>query len=198
MSARKWIRIAVVTVTLVSFLSMTTACYGPFNLTHNLYKWNSHLKGTKEVGAKWMRGLVFPLLIPFYLLAAVGDAMAFNSIEFWGGENPVRSTREGEDGRTRVVRAGDRTMTLTFAEDGNSAHVTYAKAGAVYKKADIIQAGSGYQLLDELGEPLYSAELSKDGGINLLDRDCQLVHTVSPEQLNIAASRLATLEAETN
>src|SRR2546430_8064361 len=68
MSVRKWIRIALVAATLVSFLSMTSACYGPFNLTRNLYKWNSQLKGTKEIGAKWMRGLVFPLLIPFYLL----------------------------------------------------------------------------------------------------------------------------------
>ncbi|OLB56568.1 MAG: DUF3332 family protein [Nitrospirae bacterium] len=198
MSVRKWIRIALVAATLVSFLSMTSACYGPFNLTRNLYKWNSQLKGTKEIGAKWMRGLVFPLLIPFYLLAAVGDAVVFNFIEFWGGTNPVRSAQEGEDGRTRIVRAGDRTMTLTFAEDGNSAHVTYAKAGEVYKKAEIIRTGSGYQLLDEKGVPLYSAELSNGGGINLLDRDCQLVHAVSPEQLNIAASRLATLEAETN
>ncbi|TLY37510.1 MAG: DUF3332 family protein, partial [Nitrospirae bacterium] len=81
MSVRKWIRIALVAATLVSFLSMTSACYGPFNLTRNLYKWNSQLKGTKEIGAKWMRGLVFPLLIPFYLLAAVGDAVVFNFIE---------------------------------------------------------------------------------------------------------------------
>ena len=198
MSVRKWVRPAVVSVTLVSFLSLTTACYGPFNLTRNLYKWNSQLRGTKEIGAKWMRGLVFPLLIPFYLLAAVGDAVVFNFIEFWGGTNPVRSTREGEDGRTRVVRAGDRTMTLTFAEDGNSAHVTYAKAGEVYKKAEIIQASSGYQLLDENGKSLYSAELSKDGGINLLDRDCQLVQAVSPEQLNVAASQFAAQEVETN
>jgi hypothetical protein len=198
MSVCKWIRIALVTVTLVSFLSVTTACYGPFNLTRNLYKWNSQLKGTKEIGSKWMRGLVFPLLIPFYLLAAVGDAVVFNFIEFWGGQNPIRTTHEGEDGRTRVVRAGDTTMTLTFAEDGNSAHVTYAKAGEVYKKAEIIQTGSGYELLDENGEPLYSAELSKDGGMNLLDRDCQLVQAVSPEQLNIVASQFATLEVETN
>src|SRR5256885_950021 len=89
-------------------------------------------------------------------------------------------------------------LSMTSAEDGNSAHVTYAKAGEVYKKAEIIRTGSGYQLLDEKGVPLYSAELSNGGGINLLDRDCQLVHAVSPEQLNIAASRLATLEAETN
>lgn len=198
MSVRQGIRIALVAVTLVSFLSLTTACYGPFNLTRNLYKWNSQLRGTKEVGAKWMRGLVFPLLIPFYLLAAVGDAVVFNFIEFWGGTNPVRSAREGEDARTRVVRAGDRTMTLTFAEDGNSAHVIYAKAGEIYKKAEIIRAGSGYELMDENGAPLYSAELSIDGGINLLDRDCQLVQAVSPEQLNVAASRFAALEVETN
>lgn len=197
MSVRRGIRIALVSITLVGFLSLTTACYGPFNLTRNLYKWNSQLRGTKEIGGKWMRGLVFPLLIPFYLLAAVGDAVVFNFIEFWGGTNPVRSAREGEDGLTRVVRAGDRTMTLTFAEDGNSAHVTYAKAGEVYKKAEIIQAGGGYQLLDENGAPLYSAELSKDGGINLLDRDCQLVRAVSPEQVDMAASQFAGLEVET-
>jgi len=42
-----------------SFLTVTTACYGPFNLTRNVYHWNSGIKDRGEVSDKRMKEFVF-------------------------------------------------------------------------------------------------------------------------------------------
>ncbi|MDE3051568.1 MAG: DUF3332 family protein, partial [Nitrospirota bacterium] len=42
-----------------SFLTVTTGCYGPFNLTRSVYHWNSIIKGSSEVNEKWMKEFVF-------------------------------------------------------------------------------------------------------------------------------------------
>ena len=43
---------------LASFMSVTSACYGPFNLTRNVYHWNSEIKGSGEVNEKWIKEIV--------------------------------------------------------------------------------------------------------------------------------------------
>ena len=72
-------------VALVALGLLVSGCYGPFNLTRRLYQWNS------QVGDKWEKELVFLLLValPVYELTALGDAIVFNSMEFWTGRNPV-------------------------------------------------------------------------------------------------------------
>ena len=64
-------------VALIGFLGTTTACYGPFNLTKSLYKWNGQIKGSGQVTAKWMQELVFLGLavLPVYEFALLGDAL---------------------------------------------------------------------------------------------------------------------------
>jgi len=46
MSGSTIIRKAVALAVIASFMSLTTACYGPFNLTRNVYHWNSEIKGS--------------------------------------------------------------------------------------------------------------------------------------------------------
>ena len=71
--------------------SMTSACYGPFNLTRNIWHWNGSIEN------KWGREGVFLVLaiIPVYGICMLGDAIIFNSIEFWGGENPIKPSAMG-------------------------------------------------------------------------------------------------------
>ena len=38
---------------LAALLATTSACYGPFNLTRSVYKWNGNVKGSGEVNEKW-------------------------------------------------------------------------------------------------------------------------------------------------
>lgn len=66
---------------------LLTGCTGPFQLTKNLHKWQTSPEN------QWGDEAIFLgcVILPIYGLAALGDAVIFNSIEFWGGENPIKS-----------------------------------------------------------------------------------------------------------
>ncbi len=70
---------------LVAFLGSSTGCYGQFALTKKLHDWNGSL------GDKWVESLVFWgfLIVPIYAVSTFGDAVVFNVIEFWTGNNPM-------------------------------------------------------------------------------------------------------------
>ena len=81
--------------------SLTQGCYGPFNATRNLWHWNGQVEG------KWGQEFVFLLLniIPAYGLFMLGDALIFNSIQFWGGDNPIKLTADAPHAETDQVAA---------------------------------------------------------------------------------------------
>lgn len=189
-------RVAIAVVLLIGFLSATTACYGPFNLTKTLHKWNGQIKGSGQVTDKWMRELVFLglVILPVYEFAALGDAIIFNSIEFWTGDNPIKASDKDNEGRTRVAQVGDTTVAVAFARDGNSASVTYSREGEIVRTGKIIATYEGYQLMDEKGHQLYAAEPAVHGGVNMVDENCQLVQHVSEDQLLLSAEKLAAVQ----
>jgi hypothetical protein len=166
-----------------SFLTVTTACYGPFNLTRNVYNWNSNIKGSGEVNEKWMKEFVFfgMIIIPVYMFSALLDAFIFNSIQFWSGSNPVKANDEGGDGAIRVVQLGG--VTVTMAESDRGATVTYERNGLVERRAIIETSATGYRLINETGDLLAEAEMRQDGSLTLLDRDCQVVRQWTSDQL---------------
>ena len=63
-----------------------SGCYGPFNLTRRLYRWNAQAGHDP-----WEREFIFLLLtwVPIYGIAITADTIAFNSMQFWTGKNPV-------------------------------------------------------------------------------------------------------------
>ena len=67
-------------------VALLSGCYGPFNATRSLHKWNGEISESK-----WAVEGVFlaASIIPVYGLFVIGDALIFNSIEFWGGKNPI-------------------------------------------------------------------------------------------------------------
>jgi len=168
---------------LVSFMGVSTACYGPFNLTRNVYQWNSNIKGSSEVNEKWMKEFVFfgMIIIPVYMFSALLDAFIFNSIQFWSGSNPVKADDAGGDGATRVVRLGG--LTVTMAESDRGTAVTYERNGIVERRATIETNATGYRLIDETGALLAEAEKGQDGSVTLLDHDCQVIKRWSSDQL---------------
>ena len=173
----------VAAIVMGSFLTVSTACYGPFNLTRNVYHWNSNIKGAKEVNEKWMKEFVFfgMIIIPVYMFSALLDAFIFNSIQFWSGDNPVKAADEGGDGATRIVKLGGVTVTMVGSDRGTT--VTYERNGTVERRATIETNPTGYRLIDETGVLLAEAEKRQDGSVTLLDRDCQLVRQWTSDQL---------------
>ena len=63
-----------------------SSCMGPNNLFEGLHSWNS-----RATDGKWGNELIFAAftIIPVYGFAYLGDIIIFNSIEFWGGKNPI-------------------------------------------------------------------------------------------------------------
>jgi len=180
-------RAVAVSVTL-SFLTVTSACYGPFNLTRNVYHWNSGIKGSGEVNDKWMKEFVFfgMIVIPVYMFSALLDAFVFNAIQFWSGNNPIKVTGGENDGEPRVARLGDLTVRWTVTSSG--ADVWYERGGAVVRRASIVRNGSGYRLLDDGGVVLAEAVSDTDGVMTLLDGECRLVATWSGDRWQTGSS----------
>ena len=175
----------VVCMVLASFMGITTACYGPFNLTKNVYHWNSGIKGSGEVSDKWMKEFVFfgMIVVPVYMFSALLDAFIFNSIQFWSGDNPVKASELGDDGQAKVAQVGDLTMRWTATSEG--ATVTYERHGIIERRAMIVSSATGYRLLDESGMTLAETEYAADGTLTVLDHDCQVVQRWTDDQLRV-------------
>ena len=190
------VRRAVAIAVMASFMSVTNACYGPFNLTRNVYHWNGGIKGSGEVNEKWMKEIVFfgMIVIPVYMFSALLDAFIFNSIQFWSGDNPVKASELGDDGQTKVAQVGDLTMRWTATSEGVT--VTYERHGIIERRAKIVSSGTGYRLLDESGMTLAEAEYAADGTFTLLDHDCQVVQRWTDDQLRVIVQSHGTTLGE--
>lgn len=145
----------------VALLAVQSACWGGFNLTRKLYRWN----GT--MGDKWINWLIFLLLVivPVYEICLVVDFLVLNSIEFWSGSNPVRASLETgpvhvarvAENKIRVTRAGSPAMEVTFTET----------------HAEMRMEGSEVARVIE----------NYDGGTSLYDHDGKLTHAFAPDHM---------------
>lgn len=124
---------------LLAALAVTqAACFGSFAATRSLHRFN---KGVS--GEKFVQELVFLalIIIPAYELFALGDALIFNTIEFWGGRNPVADAsqpREREvmlaDGTTARLVSDEAGMRI---EHGDAVYlVERTEGGLVLRAAD--------------------------------------------------------------
>ena len=104
----------------------SSACFGSFQATKKVYAFN------KGVGDKWVVEVDFLAMsiVPVYGIATFADAVVFNSIEFWTGENPMSSVslssqQNGTSIReTRTVTDDSRTMTLEEIKAGQVVSTT--------------------------------------------------------------------------
>jgi hypothetical protein len=66
-------------------VTLTAGCFGPMNLSSKLGTWNRGIEN------RWAAEAVFlPLRIFYvYTVCFLGDILIFNTIEFWGGSNPI-------------------------------------------------------------------------------------------------------------
>lgn len=71
---------------LAIFVVLVSGCTGSFNVTKNIHKFHR----TQE--NKWVDEAIFLgcALLPVYGLGMLGDAVIFNTVEFWSGKNPIK------------------------------------------------------------------------------------------------------------
>jgi len=189
------VRRMVIAVVLMCFVTVSTACYGPFTLTKNVYQWNSNIKGSGEVNDKWMKEIVFfgMLIVPAYMFSALLDTFIFNSMHFWTGESPIKASNMGSDG-TRVTTVGETTIRWTPLDDG--ARVVYERWGVVERRAKIVASEAGYRLIDENNRVLSEIEYDTDGSVQLRDGSGRLINRWSEEQLHSMVQRSAVLTVQ--
>ena len=191
MNAERVWRVIISSLVVVSLMTAGSGCYGPFNLTRNVYNWNSGIKGSGEVNDKWMKEIVFfgMIVVPVYMFSALLDAFIFNAIQFWSGDNPVKLT-QGPDGHIQEVQVSDQIIHVTWSEDHRSAALTYRRGKQTIRTARIVEDGHGYRLLE--GErTLLVAEEGLDGGVTFMDGGHRLIDHVSFDLLWQASNNLA-------
>ena len=171
----------------IGFLALAlfvSGCYGPFNLTRRLYRWNGQVGTTK-----WEREFVFVLLawLPVYGLSVLGDAIVFNSMEFWTGNNPVEppEMKKAALSVTKRIARGDDEAVLTYtpAVDGGTLQVQQFRgqrpAGALrIEQRDAMTVGS-----DADGQVLFTAQTMPDGGVLVHDAAGKQVAAYSSDQV---------------
>lgn len=185
----------VAAVVLLSMLVVSTACYGPFTMTKNVYHWNSTVKGSDPSNEKWTREFVFfgMLVVPVYMFSALLDTFIFNSMHFWTGDSPIKASDIGSDG-AKVTTLGETTIRWVSSADGATA--TYERHGIVERRVMLVPSLTGYRLVDEHGTLLSEAEYGADGSVRLLKADGQLVKQWSQEELNSLAGGRSALRTE--
>jgi hypothetical protein len=151
---------------------LLAACFGPFRATRGVWKFNDDISSNKFVDELVFLAMV---IIPVYELASLGDAIIFNSIEFWTGTNPFAggeasvATPPGDGATVAVERGDDGALTL--------------RRGDVTVR--IVADEDGLRAFDAAGNVVATAH-RVDGALVIADRDG--TRTIGPAAL----ARVAT------
>lgn len=108
---------------------LMSGCYGSFSLTTKLHQWNGQVSNSKFVNELVFFGLC---ILPAYELCCLGDVLIFNSIEFWGGNNPVAMGADEveemdilHEGRMYKVIKKQNDLTIAENESNESVNFHY-------------------------------------------------------------------------
>ncbi len=145
-----------------------SSCIGPFRLSQKLLEWN------QGVSNKFVNALLFIVISPAYGVSLAGDALIFNTIEFWSGDNPI------EAGLTKEVEGENGNYTVTTLTNG-------------YNIAD--EAGREYQFIHDKESNTWS--LVVDGQatklIKLEDENNAIVYLPNGQEKNVNLSHEGVL-----
>jgi hypothetical protein len=149
-------------------------CYGPFNLTKKIYKWNGDAYKNK-----WATEGVFLgcAIFPVYFFSALGDAIIFNSIEFWGGKNPVQAKN------VKSIRVGEDQAVLSYTPETKRLRVDSFRNGKLDKTVVFEQGTEGMVARDAKGTVIMTAKTIDNGMIVLSDTNGKNVGTYDPARL---------------
>jgi hypothetical protein len=140
------LRRAIAVAVIAAFLPLSTVgCFGKFELTKKLYRYNEDFNEDK-----WMQEVLFLVLSFFYGGAIVLDAIVFNSLEFWTGKNPVLAS----NGATQTVTdAEGRHITMTRV-DADTLSITVAEVDGVSQDLVLVREDRAISAWDTDGKLL--------------------------------------------
>ncbi len=104
-------KLVVIMLILIMSTFTFTSCYGKFQMTRNLYKWNGTI-GDKFINSVVM--FVF-LIIPVYPIVGFIDYAILNVIEFWSGKNPM--AMGPDESETQLVEVDGQSYQITATQN---------------------------------------------------------------------------------
>ena len=143
-------------------------CYGGFPLTNKIYRFNGDISRHKLI--QTVMFWVF-LIVPVYEIGMLGDAIIFNLVEFWTGEQILAL------GPT--TDSNGNTVCLTPSPDGRQAVLTVSRDGKVLAQEFFVKVSdTTFEVRDAQGKLHGKVLKSPDGTISLTDRNGTVVRTL--------------------
>ena len=141
---------------LLSLCILFTSCIGSFSAFNNVLDWNERVTDNK-----FANELLFVAMwiVPVYQISIFADAVVFNTIEFWTGDNPI-SMEEGESDTQIVSRKGN-TYKITASK--NQFHVSVIEGSKKGEEATLVYLPKhkSWNLLQENGDLKKLSSLKK-------------------------------------
>ena len=133
-----------------------TGCTGPFKLTKGVHEWQTGFEN------KWVDEAAFLgcIILPVYGLATLYDAIIFNTIEFWTGDNPMNTVKLEKDGKS---------VEMSMNEDG-SVRVSDGQQTLILERTDM-----GVTAKDASGNVMYRSVKDENNLISVYDASGKLI-----------------------
>jgi len=156
---------------------LVSGCTGSFVLTRKVYEFHRNQEG------KWVDELFFlgAVILPVYGLAGLGDAIIFNTIEFWSDENPLQAKKSLSN-----------DVVMEYESSKSSVTVSGAMVREQEKGLTFTRSSEGVVVHDESGKLIYISKTDADGGISIYDGSHRLIRRFSPEQMKLARQKILT------
>ncbi|MBP9854871.1 MAG: DUF3332 family protein [Candidatus Omnitrophica bacterium] len=160
------------TLLLILTVASSIGCTGSFNLTKKVY--DAH----RSQSDKWVDELFFLgcVLLPIYGISTFADAVIFNSIEFWTGENPVALNTNGEK---KFVNNKGEEVTVSYNAETDMITVQSGDAQKI-----VLERTDGAVLAkNEAGDILYSSVSKGNGGVVVYNNQMQVAQNFSAKDV---------------
>lgn len=171
---RPWI----VVFLFVVLAPMLTGCYGNFQATRAIYKWNGEVSDEKVVRSAVMWGF---LILPVYYIGGLADVFVLNPLEYWKGA------------KIRIGSGTDpkgTTVTLEPSANGRDTVMTVSRDGAVLTKSTLVRTpDSGIEVRDTDGRLAGRVLRAPDGGLRVTDASGLTLRTITPTELASARAK---------
>ena len=164
-------------ILLLTVCVITAGCTGSFMLTKKVYNFHRQQEG------KWVDELVFlgVVIIPVYSLATLGDAIIFNSIEFWSGDNPIKTS--SKESSIVISANDDLKVILNYLTENDGIRIDSYTSDKQASTFILERSDSGVMAKDVNGGVLYSAVSDEQGGISVYGKENELVKHFSPNMV---------------
>ncbi len=157
----------------ISMLLALGGCYGSFNLTKKVWKFNG------ELGGKWVNELGFLVMniVPVYGAAAFVDAVVLNTIEFWTGSNPLA------DNAIETIKTEDGTAQVTFDRANKVVTIEKTVAGKGVMTYRIVRENGDLVVRDANNHILVRSQTMSDGTMVLRDESGVQLASYTPAEV---------------